>query len=58
MVKDVKYSKEFCEQSIFSEGGITWGMATPQNGTDIRLNTTQNNNYRKTETELKLAKNI
>lgn len=57
MVKDVKYSREFCEQSIFSEGGITWGMATPQNGTDIRINTTQNN-IRKTETALKLAKNI
>ena len=57
MVKDVKYSREFCEQSIFSEGGIR-GMATPQNGTDIRINTTQNNNYKKTETALKLAKNI
>ena len=42
MVKDVKYSREFCEQSIISEGGIR-GMATPQNGTDIRINTTQNN---------------
>ena len=56
MVKDVKYSREFCEQSIFSEGGIR-GMATLQNGTDIHINTTQNN-IRKTETALKLAKNI
>ena len=57
MVKDVKYSREFCEQSIISEGGIR-GMATLQNGTDIHINTTQNNNYKKTETVLKLAKNI
>ena len=41
MVKDVKYSREFCEQSVISEGGIR-GMATPQNGTDTHINTTKN----------------
>ena len=40
MVKDVKYSREFCEQSVISEGGIR-GMATPQNGTDTHINTTK-----------------
>ena len=39
MVKDVKYSREFCEQSIISEGDIR-GMATLQNGADIPINTT------------------
>ena len=41
MVKDVKYSREFCEQSIISEGGIR-GMATLQNGTDIHINVVVN----------------
>ena len=40
MVKDVKYSREFCEQSIISEGDIR-GMATLQNGVQIYILTPQ-----------------
>ena len=56
MVKDVKYSREFCEQSIISEGGIR-GIRQHHKTAQIYTYKHHKEEDKKTESALKLAKN-